>query len=67
MTVYDLSTPRLVVACEKCDRRGFYSVERLWRERGDIKLTDFLAEVTTDCPRAIAAAFHDRCAARFIF
>jgi hypothetical protein len=36
---------------------------RLWRERGDLKLTDFLAELTADCrrkgPRFTIDARHD--------
>ena len=51
MTLSDLAAPRLEVACEKCGRKGSYSVAKLYAERGDLKLTDFLAELTADCRR----------------
>ena len=48
-------------------RSGRYSVDRLWRERGDLKLTDFLAELTADCERRKGPAIYDRRDARFEF
>ncbi len=63
-TLSDLTSPRLVVACDKCGRRGSYSVERLWRQRGDLRLTEFLEELTATCPLAGAFALGDRCGAR---
>ncbi len=63
----DLAADRLGVACERCGRRGSYSVARLMRERGDVRLTDFLDELTAGCPRQKAFGLHDRCGARFEF
>jgi hypothetical protein len=65
VTLSDLASPRLEVVCEKCDRHGSYSVARLWRERGDMRLTDFLGELTADCPRKRSIGWHDRWPARF--
>jgi hypothetical protein len=50
-----------------CDRSGRYSVQRLLAKRGDLKLTDFLAEVAADCPKRKAGKFNDICKARFEF
>jgi hypothetical protein len=36
-------------------------------KRGDLKLTDFLAQATADCPRRKAGGFRDVCKARFEF
>jgi hypothetical protein len=44
MTLSDLGAPRLGVACDKCGRKGSYSVAKLHAERGDLRLTDFLAD-----------------------
>jgi hypothetical protein len=66
-TLSDLRSPVLSIACDRCGRSGRYSVARLWRERGDLKLTDFLAELTADCERRKGPAIYDRCDARFEF
>lgn len=66
-TLSDLTSDRLIVACAKCGRRGSYDVARLWRERGDLALAPFLAELTADCPSAKAFSVYDRCAARYEF
>jgi hypothetical protein len=66
MTLSDLGTPRLEVACEKCGRKGSYSVAKPYAERGDLRLTDFLSEVTSVCPNARSIGWHERCAARFV-
>src|ERR1700722_12576650 len=65
-TLSDLSSPVLRIACARCGRSGRYSVARLWREHGDLKLTDFLAELTADCRRK-GPAIYDRCDGRFEF
>ena len=65
-TLFDLRSPVLRIACSRCGRSGRYRVARLWRERGDLKLTDFLAELTADCRRK-GPAIYDRCDARFEF
>lgn len=66
-TLSDLASDRLIISCAKCERRGSYSVERLWRARGDLALAPFLAELTADCPRAKAFSVYDRCGARYEF
>ena len=66
-TLSDLAAPRLDVACEKCGRKGFYSVAKLYAERGDLRLTDFLSELTSACPNARSIGWHERCAARFVW
>jgi hypothetical protein len=64
LTLADIADERIVLTCDKCDRRGSYSVARLWRERGDIKMTDWLTEVSADCPRRQAGRFNDWCGVR---
>ena len=63
-TLSDLAAPRLKVACEKCGRKGSYSVAKLYAERGDLRLTDFLSELTSACPNARSIGWHERCAGR---
>ena len=55
------------IACSRCGRSGRYDVDRLWRERGDLKLTDFLSELTSACPNARSIGWHERCPARFVW
>ena len=64
--VFDLAAPRIEVACEKCGLKGSYSVAKLYAERGDLKLTDFLPELTSACPNARSIGWHERCAAGFV-
>jgi hypothetical protein len=66
-TLSDLGAPRLEVACEKCGRKGSYSVATLYAERGDLRLTDFLSELTSACPNARSIGSHERCAAQFVW
>ena len=55
----------LVVACDKCGRKGRYSVARLIERHGrDAKVLDLLAEITADCPKKQAGNMSDQCAAR---
>jgi hypothetical protein len=55
----------LRVECTKCCRAGRYQVDRLMRELGrNGKLTDWLAEITTDCPRKVANNYSDACGAK---
>lgn len=57
---------RLHVTCPKCDRQGDYSVQTLIAAHGfEYELTKFLHHVTRACPRGIAGAFADQCAAEF--
>jgi hypothetical protein len=67
MTLSEIPGPRLEVACEKCGRKGSYSVAKLYAERSDLRLTDFLAEITAGCPQHKAIGWHERCAARFVW
>jgi hypothetical protein len=55
----------LVVSCDKCGRKGRYSVARLIERSGaDAKLTDWLARMTADCPKRHSVDMSDQCAAR---
>jgi hypothetical protein len=60
MTLSDIPGPRLGVACDKCGRKGSYSVAKLYAERGDLRLTDFLSELTSACPNARSIGWHER-------
>jgi hypothetical protein len=54
----------LAVVCEKCGRRGRYSVTRLVEQLGpNAKLTDWRVSITADCPRRIVANYNDQCGA----
>ncbi len=64
-TLSDVRRARLVVACDRCLRHGDYSVAKLMRERGDLRLVDILAELTADCPHRAAVDLHQRCHAHF--
>lgn len=69
-TLWDVATKRLgwiEVECSRCSRKGRYSLARLISERGaEARLTEFLDEITAECPRHQATTIHDRCAARFV-
>lgn len=55
----------LRVVCSKCDRAGGYRVARLIHERGrDAKIVDWLAEITTNCPKRLKPSMNDQCGAR---
>jgi hypothetical protein len=55
----------LVVSCEKCGRKGRYSVKRLIELYGrDAKFTDWLARITEDCPGRRSIDMSDQCGAR---
>jgi hypothetical protein len=55
----------LHVECRKCDRRGRYRVDQLAIAFGmDGKLTDWLPELTKDCPRKRSPGLSDPCGAR---
>ena len=66
-TLSDLGAPRLEVACGKCGRKGSYSVAKLYAERGDLRLTNYLSELTSACPNARSIGWHERCAAQFVW
>ena len=55
----------LRVSCEKCGRDGCYGLRRLIAKRGrDGKLTDWLGELTAECPKKIAHNMNDPGGAR---
>ena len=55
----------LRVECEKCGRAGRYRVTTLAETIGwDGKLTDWLYELTQDCPRKNSPGLSDPCGAR---
>jgi hypothetical protein len=64
-TLSDVRQARLAVVCDRCGRHGDYAVARLKRERGDLRLVDFLAELSADCRRRSAVDLHQRCQAHF--
>jgi hypothetical protein len=54
----------LHVVCDKCGRKGHYSVSRLIETRSRKgKLTDWLTKITADCPRKRSIDMSDQCAA----
>jgi hypothetical protein len=61
----DLQRDGLAVRCDACSRSGRYSVQRRLVQRGDLKLTVFLAEIAKDCPKRLKSGFDDVCKARF--
>ena len=61
MTLSDLPVDRLVVVCDRCPRRGVYSVARLMATRGDAKIPDLLADLSADCPKRLAMKWSDLC------
>ena len=55
----------LTVEYGKCGRSGRYRVARLAKSIGnDAKLTDWLSDLTADCPRRLAGNISDQCGAR---
>jgi hypothetical protein len=49
----------------KCGRFGRYLLGRLIEQRGrDVRILDWLDELTADCPRKRAASISDQCHAR---
>ena len=55
----------LRVECEKCGRSGRYRVTTLAEQIGwDAKLTDWLYNLTKDCPRKQSPGLSDPCAAK---
>jgi hypothetical protein len=53
----------LRAACDKCGRAGRYRLERRIAEHGrDMKIPDWLATISGDCPKRETASISDRCA-----
>jgi hypothetical protein len=54
----------LNVACDKCGRKGRYTVVRLIEQRGrNGKVLDFLAGITSDCLKKQSGNMSDQCRA----
>jgi hypothetical protein len=64
-TLSDVLEPTLTIACERCLRRGVYSVQRLYGRRGDARLPDILNLFSADCSMRLANKFTDTCKAKF--
>ena len=62
LTLSDVLSPTLSIACEPRNRRGRYSVARLVEEHGDAKLTELILTLA-NCPKARSASVYDRCRA----
>jgi hypothetical protein len=64
LTLSDVQGPTLAVVCEPCGRRGRFDVGKLIEQHGaDAKLTDLLAVLADNCPKARSISAHDRCKA----
>jgi hypothetical protein len=64
LVLSDVRGPTLSIVCERCGRRGAYSVARLMERHGDAKLTDLLQTLAI-CPKVGSANIDDRCRAVF--
>jgi hypothetical protein len=65
LTLSDIREPTLAIGCERCGRRGLYSVKRLIAAHGaDAKLTELLMTLA-NCEKARSLSIHDRCKAKF--
>jgi len=52
----------LRVECERCGRFGRYALRRLIERCGrDVRILDWLDELTADCPRKKSASVNDQC------
>ena len=51
------------IACSVCERRGVYNLARLLAVRVDLRMTDYLTEVTANCPRRQGVSIYSRCEA----
>ena len=64
LTLSDVRGPTLTVVCEPCGKRGRFNVAKLIEQYGtDAKLTDLLAVLAENCPKARSLSVHDRCRA----
>ena len=54
------------VVCDKCERRGLYSKDRLIVRYGaEIGLPDLLNRIAADCPRVVNLLGNDLCGAHY--
>jgi hypothetical protein len=63
MTLSDLATPTLTIACTPCGRRGVYSVARLIAKHGDARHTDLRVFLSADRPKRASTRIQDQCRA----
>jgi hypothetical protein len=65
LTLSDMKSPFVVVACASCGRRGRFAVSRLLEKYGDdIAMPDLLPELTK-CPKWKSVSIYDRCKATY--
>jgi len=56
----------LEIACSKCDRRGYRSLQSLIAEYGPNKgLPDLKEKLAEGCPRLESTSIHERCGVYF--
>jgi hypothetical protein len=65
MTLSDVESPFLWIACEPCGRRGRYRVAKLRATYGDETLPALLDRLT-GCAKHGRASFSDHCKARYV-
>ena len=55
---------RIGVACAKCRVAGEYDADQLWREHGEVRMTDLRHDLAADlgCHRGPCADYRDKCA-----
>jgi hypothetical protein len=62
----DRGFDRVAVECDRCGRKGSYSLDVALERWGDSKLPDLLSILTADCPKGKGADAFDQCGARFV-
>jgi hypothetical protein len=65
VTLSDVISPTLTLACKPCARKGVYSVARLQAKHGDAKLPDLRRFLSNDCPKHQSTDVANRCQALF--
>jgi len=70
ITLDCVTSPRLVVECRRCTRKGDYRVSTMRQRFGErASLVDILRELSADCPRAQKVRrriYSDMCEARWV-
>lgn len=65
VTLTDLTTLMLEVACRRCERKGRLRVSRLIAEYGDIGLPELGSKLSEGCPKRESLPEHGRCSIYF--
>jgi hypothetical protein len=65
VSLAELPSTHLAVACRRCDRRGNLRVTKLIAEHGDIGLPHLAAILPGECPKRAALPEHARCSVYF--